>query len=47
VRRPGDLDAGVVDERVQPAELGGRLPDHADGVVLLGDESSHVFLLGR
>jgi len=37
VRRPGDLDAGVVDQHVQPAELGGRLPHQADGVVLLGD----------
>jgi hypothetical protein len=37
VRRPGALDAGVVDQHVQPAEPGGRLPDHADDVVLVGD----------
>ena len=33
----GDLDAGVVDEHVDPAELAHRLADHPLDVLLLGD----------
>ena len=35
--RPRDLDAGVVDEHVEPAEALGGLADHAHDVVLVGD----------
>ena len=41
VRGPRDLDAGVVDEHVDAAELLGRLADHAHDVVLVGDVALH------
>jgi hypothetical protein len=37
VRRPRDLDAGVVDEDVDPTELLDGIADHPDHVVLAGD----------